>query len=69
MDSTRGQSYIGTPNRSVPDLATYNHGSSLSSVELAWCSVSVMDCHAKAQGSIPGGKGVITELHVFRKGQ
>ena len=28
-----------------------------------------MDCHATTQGSIPGGDGVKTELHVLRKGQ
>ena len=39
------------------------------SVELTWCSGSVMDCHATAWGSIPGGKGVKTELHVLHKGQ
>ena len=38
-------------------------------VELAWHSGSVMDCHATAWGSIPGGNGVFTELHVLRKGQ
>ena len=32
-------------------------------------SGSVMDCHAMAQGSIPAGNGVLTELHVLRKGQ
>ena len=37
--------------------------------ELAWRSGSVMDCHATARGSIPGGYGVLTELHVLRKGQ
>ena len=37
--------------------------------ELAWRSGSVMDCHATARGSIPGGNGVLTELHVLRKGQ
>ena len=31
--------------------------------------VCVMDCHATARGSIPGWKGVKTELHVLRKGQ
>ena len=35
----------------------------------AWRSGSVMDCHATARGSIPGGNGVFTELHVLRKGQ
>ena len=40
-----------------------------SEMELAWRSGSVMDCHAKARGSIPGGNGVFTELHVLRKGQ
>ena len=30
---------------------------------------SIMDCHATARGSIPGGNGVFTELHVLRKGQ
>ena len=29
----------------------------------------VMDCHVTAWGSIPGGNGVFTELHVLRKGQ
>ena len=38
-------------------------------VELAWCSGSVMDCHATARGSIPSGNGVKTKLHVFYKGQ
>ena len=26
-----------------------------------------MDCHAMAWGSIPGGKGFKTELHILRK--
>ena len=38
-------------------------------LELAWRSGSVMDCHATAQGSIPGGNSIKTELHVLRKGQ
>ena len=38
-------------------------------VELAWRSSSVMDCHTTARGSIPGGNGVFTELHVLRMGQ
>ena len=38
-------------------------------LELAWRSGSVMDCHTMARGSIPGGNGVVTELHVFHKGQ
>ena len=38
-------------------------------VELAWRSGSVMDCHATTRGSIPGGNGVFTEIHVLRKGQ
>ena len=38
-------------------------------VELAWRIDSVMDCHATARGSIPGGKSVKTELDVLRKGQ
>ena len=37
--------------------------------ELAWRSGIVRDCHTTARGSIPGGNGVFTELHVFRKGQ
>ena len=37
--------------------------------ELVWRSGCVMDCHATAWGSIPGGNGVITELHVLCKGQ
>ena len=31
--------------------------------------LNVMDYHARARGSIPGGNGVFTELHVLRKGQ
>ena len=38
----------------------------MSLVELVWRSGSVMDCHATAQGSIPGWNGVFTELHVLR---
>ena len=30
---------------------------------------TVMDCHAKARGSIPGRNGVFIELHVLCKGQ
>ena len=37
--------------------------------ELEWHSGSVMDCHATARGSIPGGDDIFTELHVLRKGQ
>ena len=37
--------------------------------ELTWRNGSVMDCHATARSSIPGGNGVFTELHVLRKGQ
>ena len=38
-------------------------------VELAWRSRSVMDSHTTARGSIPGGNGLFTELHVLPKGQ
>ena len=38
-------------------------------VEPMWRSGSVMDCHATAQGSVPSGNGVKTELHVLHKGQ
>ena len=38
-------------------------------VELAWCTGSVMDCHTMAKGSIPGGNGVKTKLQIFRRGQ
>ena len=38
-------------------------------VELACRSNSVMDCHATAWGSIPGGNGVFTELHIIHKEQ
>ena len=41
----------------------------LGRVELAWRSGSVMNSHATARGSIPGGNSVFTELHVLRKGQ
>ena len=34
----------------------------------SWRIGSVMDCHVTARGSIPGGNGVKTELHVLRKG-
>ena len=37
--------------------------------ELAQRNSNVMDCPATARGSIPGGNGVKTELHVLRKGQ
>ena len=37
------------------------------SVEVA-CSGNVMDCHVMAQGSIPSGNGVKTEVHVLCKG-
>ena len=37
--------------------------------ELAWRNGSVMDCHAKTRGSIPGGNVVKTELYVLRKGE
>ena len=36
-------------------------------MKLTWHSGSVMDCHTTARGSIPGGNGVKTELHVLRK--
>ena len=36
---------------------------------VAHCSGSLMDYHETARGSIPGGHGVKTELHVLRKGQ
>ena len=38
-------------------------------MELAWCSGSVMNCHATAREAILSGNGVFTELHVLRKGQ
>ena len=38
-------------------------------VELAWRSGCIMDCHAMARGSIPGGNGAFTELCVLCKGQ
>ena len=47
----------------------YFKGYAVEVVELAWRSASVMDCHAAARGSIPGGNNVKTELHVLRKGQ
>ena len=27
----------------------------------------IMDCHASARGSIPGGNDLFTELHILRK--
>ena len=52
-------------------MYTYKHtqGVHVSRRELAWRSGSVMGCHATARGSIPGGNGLFTELHVLRKGQ
>ena len=38
------------------------------SVELAYRSGNVMDCHATARGSMPGRNVVFIELHVLRKG-
>ena len=37
--------------------------------ELAWHSGCVIDCHTTTQGSIDGGVGAKTEVHVLRKGQ
>ena len=37
--------------------------------ELAWRGGCVMECHVAALGSIPGGEGVKTKLHVLHKGQ
>ena len=34
-----------------------------------WHGGSVMDCQVTVRGSIAGGNGVFTELHVLRKGQ
>ena len=50
-------------------LHTYIHTYSNTHVELAWHRGSVMDCHARARGSIPAWNGIFTELHVLRKGQ
>ena len=36
---------------------------------ISWRGDSVMDCHAMAQGSIPGENGVLTELHILHKGE
>ena len=36
---------------------SYSYGSL---VELAWCSISVMDCYATPRGLIPGWNGVKT---------
>ena len=44
-------------------------GAQLHAGELAWCSGSVIDCHATAQGSNPSGNGVKTWLHLLHKGQ
>ena len=41
----------------------------ITKVELAWRSRSIMDCHAMARGSNPGGYGLFAELHVLHKGQ
>ena len=41
----------------------------LTCVKLAWRNGSVIDYHATARGSIPGGNGVKTELYVLRKRQ
>ena len=38
-------------------------------VELVQRSGNIMECHATAQGSIPGRNGVLIELHVLCKGQ
>ena len=37
--------------------------------ETVWRSGTVMDCHATALLSIPGGNGDKTELYVLRNGQ
>ena len=36
-------------------------------LELGWRSGSVMDCHATARGSIPGGNSVFNEFMYFAK--
>ena len=36
-------------------------------VEIAWRSGSVMDCHVTTRGSIPGGHGVFTQIHVCKQ--
>ena len=38
-------------------------------MKLVWHSSRVMDCHTTTRGLIPGGYGVLTELHVLRKGE
>ena len=48
-------------------VQTYNKLSLV--MGLAWRSGCVMNCHATALGSIPGGDGIKTQLHVLRKGQ
>ena len=50
-----------------PSLTRVLHNSGC--VYNTWRSGCVMDCHATARGSIPGGNGEFTELHVLRKGQ
>ena len=34
-----------------------------------WYSCWIKDCHATAQGLIPSGNSVKTELNILRKGQ
>ena len=53
--------------RDIPRKSNVQTWNIWGQVELAWRSDSVMDCHATARGSIPGGNGVLTELHVLRR--
>ena len=56
------------PNISGYDDGQARHGRRKGE-ELTRRNGNVMDCHATARGSNPGGNGVFTELHVLRKGQ
>ena len=53
----------------INDISVSNSVCHVTRKELSWCSTSVVDCRATAQGSIPGGNSVFAEVHVLRKGQ
>ena len=71
--SGTGTQYYACPHREFHTLPALLHSQAVLPNtyprELAWRSGTVRDCHATAQGSIPGGNGAFTEIHVLHKGQ
>ena len=65
--SQRSHTWKHGPLLNSPDIFYIDMVSHLKGAGMAQCSV--MDCHTRAWGSIPGGNSLKTELHVLRKGQ